>query len=181
MAATDATVFPPKNTPFRLAIAFRDNTGALITGWTGAASTLVIDAASPAAGGTPTEVGSSGLGYLDLTAAEMNGQLIEVACTITNANAKAFVGFIYTNGVVQMTAGLPTTSNIWAQADFGDAAGRATTVGQQLAQIWRYLFNGQRVDKNAQTQTLYRDDSVTPLVTGTITVNSSVTSKGKMS
>ena len=97
MASGDANVFPPKNTAFRLyGIHFRDNTGALVTSWTGAASSISIDGAAASSGGTPTEIGTTGMGYLDLTSGDMNGEAISVKCTVTNASANGFVSAIYT-------------------------------------------------------------------------------------
>lgn len=114
MAASDASVFPPLNAAFRIPVSFRDTSGAIITGWTGAASVVVVDGASLGAGGTPTEVGSTGLGFLDLTNTQMNGKLVQVKCTVTNTNATPFVAFIYTGGVIQMQAGLATAAEVSA-------------------------------------------------------------------
>jgi hypothetical protein len=102
--------------------------------------------------------------------------------TITTAisSAVSSIEAAITAAETAILAAMPTVTTIWNQADYGDSAGRATTIAGQIAQIWRYLFNSQTVDKNAQTQTLYRDNSTTPLVQGPIAVNSQQTNKGKM-
>lgn len=119
MAASDANVFPPKNTAYRIPLSFRKNDGTLITGWTGAASVVATDASS-GAGGTPTEIGSTGLGYLDLTSGQMNGELIQVLATVTNTDALPAIVSIYTGGIAEMQAALPTDASIatevWATA-----------------------------------------------------------------
>ncbi|MFN8450262.1 MAG: hypothetical protein U0521_17170 [Anaerolineae bacterium] len=54
------------------------NDGSVITGWTGAAASVSKDGATAAsATNTPTEIASSfGVGYLDLTATEMNADAV---------------------------------------------------------------------------------------------------------
>lgn len=97
MAFADATAFPAKNQPFIIPVSIRDMDGNLVTGWTGAASSISVGGASAAAGATPTEVGSTGMGTLSLTADQMNGSLILVKVTVTNANALPYIAGIYTS------------------------------------------------------------------------------------
>lgn len=92
MAATDAMMFPTKNTALRIPVSFRLNDGTLATSWTGADTQLSLDgAAYAAATNEATEISTSGTGYLDLTAGEMNADMIWVKTTITNTDALPFV------------------------------------------------------------------------------------------
>lgn len=97
MAASDARPIPRKNTAFRLYLEYRDNTGALI----GAAATtpdteVSIDGAAFAdATNEFTGIGTTGCGYIDLTASEMNGDAIYIKSTAANANAKPFTVVLY--------------------------------------------------------------------------------------
>lgn len=97
MASTDALPVPIKNTAFRLYMEFRDNTGALITGGITAPDTeLSKDGASFAdATNEFTEIGTSGVGYVDLTSGEMNFDSVVVKATCTNSNALANVLYLY--------------------------------------------------------------------------------------
>lgn len=99
MALPQATLFPYKNQSFTLPISFFDNSGALITSWTGLAATVYIDGAAGVAlsgGELPVENGTSGVGVMTLTNAHMNGNLIQVKATCTNTNANACRVDIYT-------------------------------------------------------------------------------------
>jgi hypothetical protein len=106
MAASDASAFPPRGVAFRLGVSFRTTSGVLITGWTGASATVYVDG-SAAGTATPTEYGSLGMGYIDLTAAQMNGALIQIVATVTNTGNVATQKDIYTGALAQMaSAGL---------------------------------------------------------------------------
>ena len=88
MASTDARMFPSKNVAYRMAICFRKNDGTLIIGWTGADTELSLDGAAFAdATNEATEIGTSGCGYLDLTSAELNADMVWVKSTVTNTDA----------------------------------------------------------------------------------------------
>jgi hypothetical protein len=96
MPAVDARPVPRKNTAFRAYFAMRKNDGTLVTGWTGADSEVSID------GGTfadctneATEIGTSGVGYVDLTASEMNGDAVVYKLTLTNTGALPLVIAFY--------------------------------------------------------------------------------------
>ena len=93
MAASDAIPVPRKNTAFRLYFAVRNVTnGALITSWTGADSEVSLDGASFAdCTNEATEIGTSGCGYIDLTASEMNADAVVYKLTLTNTNAQTLV------------------------------------------------------------------------------------------
>lgn len=121
MAASDAIPVPRKNTAFRLSLAIRKNDGTLITSWAGADSEVSLD------GGTfsdcsneVTEIGTSGCGYIDLTAAEMNADTVIYKLTVTNTDALPIVIVInpeeagdYRVDTVQISASIP---NDWITA-----------------------------------------------------------------
>lgn len=88
MAASDARPVPRKNTAFRLYYAIRKSDGTLITSWSGADSEVSIDGASFSdCTNEATEIGTTGCGYIDFTAAEMNGDAIVYKLTVTNTGA----------------------------------------------------------------------------------------------
>lgn len=97
MAATDARPVPLKNTAFRAYFPILDADGDLVTGAAGLDSEVSID------GGTfadvtaeATEIAtSSGMYFLDLTAAEMNGDCIAIIVKTTTAGAKTTVLVFY--------------------------------------------------------------------------------------
>lgn len=150
----------------------------------------------------PQEIGTSGYGYLDLTSAEMTANALVVRVTTSNANAIEWQTILLTGGVAQVQNSLATFAQavsilsaiaslafptvgalataVWGVSDGGSVPGRSTTRGPMLDQIYRYLFNGQKVDKLAQTQTLLGDDNMTVLVSGPVSANSQTTYKGKM-
>jgi hypothetical protein len=170
MAAADAVVFPPKNVAYRLAIAFRDSTGALITGWTVPTSVVVADGVSLGAGGTPTEVGATGLGYLDLTAPQMNGALIQVSASVTNAGAIPYVAFIYTGGQSQIqTAILAAITAIstfdWNAAAIEVAGAPTTYIGYAMR---AFQILGNKWVRDGAAQRSYGADQATVKLTATV-------------
>jgi hypothetical protein len=106
MASTDALVFPVKNTAYRVYFVIKSSaSGNPITGGLTGLSTsgnaqLSKDGASWAnATNTPTEIGTSGYGYLDLTSTEMNYTAVLVRIAATNTNAIEWQTVILTGGV----------------------------------------------------------------------------------
>jgi hypothetical protein len=92
MASTDARPVPKKNTAFRHYFAIRDNTGALVTSWAGQDTELSQDGGAFAdATNEATEIGTSGVGYIDLTATEMNNDAVIVKVSVTNTDALTYV------------------------------------------------------------------------------------------
>jgi len=92
MASTDALNLPIKATAIRIPIGpFFDDTGLVITGWTGADSEISKDGGSfTDCTNEATEIGTSGAGYLDLTSTETNTDGIWIKTTITNTDARPF-------------------------------------------------------------------------------------------
>lgn len=97
MAASDAIPVPRKNTAYRYYFAIRkpaDST--LITTWTGMDSEVSLDGASfNDCTNEATEIGTSGCGYIDLTASEMNADAVTLKITVTNTGAVPLVFVLY--------------------------------------------------------------------------------------
>jgi hypothetical protein len=117
MAATDARPIPLKNTAFRVTFPILDNTGAPVTGAAGLDSEVSLDgAAFSDCTNEATEIGSSGIYYLDLTSGEMNGDTIAVQVKTSTTDAKTTVLIFYPQELgdikvdVQSNAGTAITS-----------------------------------------------------------------------
>ena len=97
MAATDATPIPIKNQAYRAYFPIYDNDGDLVTGATGLDSERSLDGATVAdCTNEATEIAtSSGLYYLDLTAAEMNTSCTIVKVKSTSTDSKDAVLVFY--------------------------------------------------------------------------------------
>src|SRR5574343_422694 len=96
MAASDARPVPLKNTAYRHYFAIRKNDGKLITTWAGQDSELSADGAAFAdATNEATEIGTSGVGYIDLTSGEMNYDCVVVKATFTNTGAMPVIVSLY--------------------------------------------------------------------------------------
>lgn len=92
MAATDAMPVPKKNTAYRHYFSVRKNDGTLITTWAGQDSEVSLDGASfTDATNEATEIGTSGCGYIELTAAEMNYDAVILKVVVTNTDALTYV------------------------------------------------------------------------------------------
>ena len=94
-----AQMWPPKkNSAFDLYFAIRDADGDLVSSAAGLDSERSIDgAAFSDCTNEATEIGSSGIYKLSLTAAEMNGESVIVQTKSTTAGAKPFLITIYTS------------------------------------------------------------------------------------
>ena len=96
MATTDARPVPKKNTAYRHYFAIRKNDGTLITTWAGQDTELSLDGGNFAdATNEATEIQTSGCGYIELTAAEMNYDAVVVKVTVTNTDALPYVIVLY--------------------------------------------------------------------------------------
>ena len=90
MAASDAAGgIPKKNTAYRVTFPIFDNDGDLVTAAAGLDSEVSIDGATFAdVTAEATEIATgSGIYFLDLTAAEMNGDTIAIIVKTSTANA----------------------------------------------------------------------------------------------
>lgn len=96
MAASDARPVPLKNTAFRWYFPILDADGDVVTGAAGLDSEVSIDGAAFAdCTNEATEIGSSGIYFLDLTASEMNGDGVVVQVKTTTSGAKTSTGMFY--------------------------------------------------------------------------------------
>lgn len=93
MAASDAIPVPRKNIAFRFYFAIRKpSDSTLITTWTGMDSEVSLDGAAFAdCTNEATEIGTSGVGYIDLTSSEMNADSVVLKITVTNSGAVPLV------------------------------------------------------------------------------------------
>lgn len=92
MAASDARPVPQKNVAYRHYFAIRKNDGTLITTWAGQDTELSADGGAFAdATNEATEIGTSGIGYIELTAGEMNYDCVIIKTTVTNTGALPYV------------------------------------------------------------------------------------------
>lgn len=97
MAASDAKPIPIKNKPYRVTFPILDNDGDLVTGAAGLDSEYSLDAGAFAdVTAEATEIAtSSGVYYLDLTAAEMNGDTVAIKVKSTTTDSKDTVIILY--------------------------------------------------------------------------------------
>lgn len=89
MASTDARPVPRKNTAYRVYFPILDADGDLVTGASSLDSEVSIDGGSFAdCTNEATEIGSTGIYYLDLTSGEMNGDAVVVQVKTATSGAK---------------------------------------------------------------------------------------------
>lgn len=133
MASTDARPVPRKNVAYRVTFPLLDADGDLVTGAAGLDSEVSID------GGTfadctneATEIAtSSGVYYLDLTAAEMNGDTVAVIVKTSTSGAKTTTIVMYPEEAGDYRADVVQISGDTTAADnaesFFDGTGYAGT------------------------------------------------------
>ncbi len=134
MATTDARPVPKKNVAYRLYFDIRKNDGTLITSWTGADTELSRDGGNYAdATNEATEIQTSGTGYIDLTAGEMNADCVIVKTTVTNTGALPFVAVLFpteaadipvdasASAVASVTAGVSLADDAITSAKFDES------------------------------------------------------------
>lgn len=96
MAATDAKIIPVRNVAYRLYFDIRDAAGALITTWADMDTELASDGgAFSDATNEATEIGTSGVGFIDLDAGEMDFDSVIVKVAVSNAGAIPVVIYLY--------------------------------------------------------------------------------------
>jgi hypothetical protein len=141
MAASDARFAPLKNTAFRYTLPIYDNTGALVSGAAGLDSEVSIDGAAFAdCTNEATEIGSSGIYYIDLTAGEMNGDTIVLQVKTTTTDAKTSVA-IFTP-ILTSTA-MFGVNLVSAAANTLTASALAADAGVEIAAaVWDRVITG---------------------------------------
>ena len=148
MAASDSIPVPRKNIAFRFYFAIRKpSDSTLITTWAGMDSEVSLDGAAFAdCTNEATEIGTSGVGYIDMTAAEMNADSVVLKITVTNTGAVPLV-FTFcpeSAGDYRLAATPPTAAEVSTQVAFDLAAAHgagswATATGfstHSAADVW---------------------------------------------
>lgn len=89
MASTDARLIPYKNAAWRVTFPIFDADGDMVTGATGLDSEISKDGGAFAdCTNEATEIGSSGIYYLDLTSTEMNADTVAIQVKTSSSGAK---------------------------------------------------------------------------------------------
>ena len=144
--------------------------------------------ATPILTGTMTQLDSADVtglyvGSIQLTSANGfavgNTYAISTGATVDGVTARGLASvFIVRDPLLSSAINISetVTTYVWNQPDFGDAAGYASTVLQQIAQIWRAVSNKRVV--NGAIDTIMRDDNVTPMLSGGQSMGP--TTRGKM-
>lgn len=144
----DYPYFPVRGQAYRIPVIFRDQNGAVVTNWTGATATVCTDQATWTTATPPMELPSpGGVGFLDLTAQQMDGSIVLVVCTISNPGAQRFDATIRT-------------------VDLTERAGRETWLERMVSKLYSRWFNKTMVNQNQVA--IYKHGSTVPLCTGTI-------------
>lgn len=138
MASTDARPVPRKNTAYRCYFPILDADGDPVTGATALDSEVSIDGGAFAdCTNEATEIGSTGLYYLDLTAGEMNGDGVVVRVQTSTAGAKTTTLVFYPEEPGDIRADAVMISGDATAADNLEAAADGT--GYPLGGV---LFTG---------------------------------------
>jgi hypothetical protein len=96
MASTDARLIPYKNAAWRVTFPILDADGDPVSGATGLDSEVSKDAAAFAdCTNEATEIGSSGVYYLDLTNSEMNADTVAIRVQTSSSGAKTTIIVAY--------------------------------------------------------------------------------------
>lgn len=154
MAASDAKPFPVKNKAFCIVFPILDNDGDLVTGASGLDSEVSKDLAGFAdCTNEATEIGSSGVYYLDLTSTEMNADIVTIVVKTSTTDAKSTV-------LTVPTISIPEPSGVPAFGAGG--AGVENVLGWLLAH-----FRNRRT-QTATTTTLRNDANSADIATSAI-------------
>lgn len=96
MASTDARLIPYKNAAWRVTFPILDADGDPVSGATGLDSEVSMDGGSFAdCTNEATEIGSSGVYYLDLTNSEMNADTVAIRVQTSSSGAKTTIIVAY--------------------------------------------------------------------------------------
>lgn len=166
---------PANSTPYAVYGQIYNLTGAIVSSSTGnpitggltslSATISKDDGSFTSTTNTPTEIGTSGYFTLDLTAAEMTASKIIVQISASNTNA------VYQKVMINPMV-MSEPAGRW------DAQG-IKRVEQLFSQVYAFFFNRQ-VD-NGASQTVYKSDSATTMVSGVISENTDYAERGKLS
>lgn len=194
MAAGDARPVPRKNVALRITFPIHDTAGALITGATGLDSEVDLDGAGFAdCTNEATEIGASGVYFLDLTAAEINADTSTIVVKTTSVNAIIPVIVLYpesigdyrvnveqwlgTAAAAPDAAGYPvvTVKDGIGPGEIDTTAGAVTVVSAQLAAAVAAVIAGilttpgQTIDTTVAGEVTVDPTQLTALVTSIAT------------
>jgi hypothetical protein len=161
MASTDSRPVPIKNTAFRAYFPIYDNTGALVPGAAGLDSEVSKDGGNFAdCTNEATEIQSTGLYFLDLTATEMNADAVVVIVKTSTTDAKTTVLVFYPqeSGDIKVdvqswlgtAAATPTVAGV-PEVDVTHIAGAARDTNQ--AQLGVNIVNADTIPWNSSAIT----------------------------
>ena len=164
MASTDAKPWPVKNEALRVTFPIFKNDGTLITGATGLDSEVSKDGAAFAdCTNEATEIGSTGIYYLDLTSTEMNADTVAVQVKTTSTGAVPPVLVMYPVSIIEPT-GPPT----WPM-DIEELLG------------WLGALSRNKRTQTATTQTLRNDADSGTISTSTVSDDGTTYTAGEWS
>lgn len=131
MAATDAKPVPKKNVAFRVTVPIYDADGDLVSGATGLDSEVSLDGATFAdCTNEATEIAtSSGMYFLDLTAAEMNADTVAILIKTTTSGAKTTAVVLYPEETGDIRADITSINGNSGGVAGLDRAARCIAVG----------------------------------------------------
>lgn len=163
MAASDSRTFPEKGVAqrvygvFTLVTTGKESSGSL----TALAATVSKDGGAYAScTNSPTQQGTTGIVYVDLTATEMNANQVIVKFASSLANTVDVI--------------IPITPLEWASA-----AGRGNSRFEQLLRkVFEYTCN--LMSRSSSSVTLYCDDGSTTSLSGTVTEGDTTGTRGSM-
>lgn len=148
MASSDATEFPIKGVAWRVTFPIFDADGDTVTGATGLDSEVSKDGGAFAdCTNEATEIGSSGIYYLDLTSTEMNADTVAIRVQTSTSGAKTTILVRYPLNMSEPSAA-PTWNMKWERV---------------LA--WTLLRLRNKETTTDSTITVYADDGSTTVAT----------------
>ena len=166
MAATDAMPFPIKNHAFCVVFPILDADGDLVTGAAALDSEVSKDLGTFAdCTNEATEIAtSSGVYYLNLTATEMNADVVSVIVKTSTSGAKTTVLTFYPVSIVEPTA----------KPGYADGV---TGVEEVLA--WLLALSRNKITQTSTTTTLRNDADSGNITTSTVSDDGTTFTRGR--
>ncbi len=163
MSASDARPIPQKNTAYRVTFPIFDADGDLVSGAAGLDSEISKDGgAFSDCANEATEIGSSGIYYLDLTAAEMNADTVAIIVQTTTTGAKTTPIILYPEeagdirvNITQISGDATAADNLEADYDGTGYNKSNSTIGTAAA-----LGAQAKADVNAEVVDVLRTDTI---------------------
>lgn len=144
MAASDARPVPRKNAAYRVVFPILDADGDLVSAAAGLDSEVSKDAGAPTdCVNEATEIGSSGMYYLDLTAAEMNADCVAILVKTSTSGAKTTPIVLYPEEAGDIRVNVTQISDDSTAADNAEAVFDGTgAVAANVTQIQGHALAG---------------------------------------